>query len=310
MNRNKHPKICLNCGVDFLAQKITGKFCSLSCAYSDIKGKKRPDEYMKGWKDGFTAWKTKNPELAREISINNLPKDCKKENNGNWRDGATEKTNNLRLIDYGLYTKWRKSIFDRCGDKCIDCGATTKLESHHIVAISELPEARFESWNGVILCRTCHSKTYSFGGCDKATKSKMEKFLEIFSDESLPNITIRTIPHKWQEYDTAGNYFSVGGVWVVFISQLKDWRYEACILIHELVEMFLTRHHGVKWTDIDTFDKEGLGKNIDDPGALWEAPYHNEHKLAEQMEKRLAKMLGVDWEEYNKELDSLEYKNA
>lgn len=126
--------------------------------------------------------------------------------------------------------------------------------------------------------------------------------------EHLPNIVACTTPHNLQSYDTAGDYGDEGRTWFISVSRLPDWRYEACVMIHELVEMFLTRHHGVRWTDIDDFDIIGAGKNHPDPGSLTEAPYHNEHMLAEQLEKKFAKMIGVDWDEYNKALDALEWK--
>jgi hypothetical protein len=111
-----------------------------------------------------------------------------------------------------------------------------------------------------------------------------------------------------QEYDTAGDYKEFRGEWLVNISQLPDWRHEFLVALHELVEMALTRHHRVDWKDIDQFDKEGEGKNHPDPGSLVNAPYHNQHKLAEQVEKRVAKMLDVDWNKYNEVLDALEWE--
>jgi hypothetical protein len=41
---------------------------------------------------------------------------------------------------------------------------------------------------------------------------------------------------------------------------------------------------------------------------LRSAPYHNEHVIATQIEKKFAKAMGVDWKEYNEVLDALEYK--
>ena len=126
--------------------------------------------------------------------------------------------------------------------------------------------------------------------------------------DHLPRIQVDIITHKSQKYDTAGDYEQMrDGRWVLSISRLTDWRYEACILIHELVEMCLTKHHNVDWKDIDIFDISGEGKDHPDPGTLPSAPYHNEHILATQLEKKFAKMLGVDWKKYNEELDSLEY---
>ena len=124
----------------------------------------------------------------------------------------------------------------------------------------------------------------------------------------LPLIQITSLPHKAQVYDTAGDYGETSTGWLMSVSELPDWRYEACVMIHELAEMCLTKHHKVNWKDIDEFDINGEGKNHPDPGTLESAPYHNEHALATQLEKRFAKMIGVNWSEYNEALDKLEYK--
>jgi len=124
----------------------------------------------------------------------------------------------------------------------------------------------------------------------------------------LPKIHINIIAHNLQEYDTAGNYAELNNKWAMWITELPDWKYEACLLIHELVEMCLTKAHNVDWKLIDAFDINGEGKDHPDPGTLKSAPYHNEHMLATQLEKRFAKMLGVDWNEYNRVLDSLEWR--
>jgi hypothetical protein len=126
--------------------------------------------------------------------------------------------------------------------------------------------------------------------------------------EHLPNIEVTVQDHKNQLYDTAGDYGEDSVGWWLSISKSSDWRHEGLVLIHELVEMMLTKNDGVKWSDVDDFDIHGEGKGHPDPGSLWNAPYHKQHKQAEQIEKRLAKMLGVNWEEYNDALDAMEYK--
>jgi hypothetical protein len=125
--------------------------------------------------------------------------------------------------------------------------------------------------------------------------------------EHLPDIQITPVDHKAQHYDTAGDYGEDGCGWWLAISKQKDWRFEGLLMIHELVEMMLTKNNGVDWKDIDDFDVTGEGKDHPDPGTLKSAPYHNEHMLATQIEKKVAKMLGVDWQEYNEALDALEY---
>ena len=119
---------------------------------------------------------------------------------------------------------------------------------------------------------------------------------------------VNVIPHDKQAYDTAGNYTELMGCWCVELSRMDDWRYEACLFIHEFVEMCLTRLDGVEWKDIDAFDM-GPGKDSDDPGTMPEAPYHKQHMLATVMERKMCQLLGVDWEEYDKAFGALDYKH-
>lgn len=125
---------------------------------------------------------------------------------------------------------------------------------------------------------------------------------------NFPNINITPIEHKNQNYETAGDYQEIDDDWFVRISNMPDWRMMYLVMMHELTEMALTKHHNIDWKDIDYFDMVGEGKDHPDPGTLKSAPYHNEHMLATQIEKRLAKMLGVDWNEYNEALDALVYE--
>lgn len=120
----------------------------------------------------------------------------------------------------------------------------------------------------------------------------------------LPRISVNTRPHATQHYDTAGDYQALKDAWVIRVSELSDWRREGLILVHELVEMLLTKSNDVSWDDITKFDTES---GHPDPGTLPEAPYHKEHMVALKIEKALAKELGIKWKDYNNELDSLEY---
>ena len=120
-------------------------------------------------------------------------------------------------------------------------------------------------------------------------------------------IDVAFINHTSQRYDTAGDYSELGGWWAIQISKTKDPRHAMLVMVHEIVEMILTKQNGVNWSSIDEFDTIGEGKDHSDPGTMPSAPYHNEHMLATQIEKKLAKMMGVDWEEYNQALDEMEY---
>jgi hypothetical protein len=117
------------------------------------------------------------------------------------------------------------------------------------------------------------------------------------------NISIKTIPHKKQRYDTLGDYWQDGKVFKMRVSKLKDWRWEFLIAIHELVESHITRHRGIKEKDISEFDlmmlKKPESKYYLDPGCDPKAPYHKEHMFGIRIEKLLAKELDVNFKEYD-----------
>ena len=124
----------------------------------------------------------------------------------------------------------------------------------------------------------------------------------------LPSIHTKTIQAKHMRYPTAGDYLDSGVAWHIRVARMDDWRHTALVLVHELVEMITTKHQGIDWKDIDDWDTIGGGKDSDDPGSLPDAPYHDAHMFAESLERQLAEKLGIDWNDYNTALDSLEYK--
>jgi len=137
---------------------------------------------------------------------------------------------------------------------------------------------------------------------NKRTNTKNRK-------KHLPKIVIYPIKHSQQRYDTAGDYFKdFGGknLWWFHISKMENPDYEFLVLIHELIEWYLTQKRGIKEKDITLFDL----KNVDseDPGSLKDAPYHREHMFSMKIEKLLAKELGVEWKTYDKSFDKLVYE--
>lgn len=113
----------------------------------------------------------------------------------------------------------------------------------------------------------------------------------------LPHIEVASLQHKHQRYDTAGDYEAHSVYcWEVRISKMSDWRYEAVVLIHELVEMFLLKHHNISFDVVDKWDL--THPESDDPGELPGCPYRKEHLAAEKVEKLFALLMGVAWDEY------------
>ena len=58
------------------------------------------------------------------------------------------------------YRKWRESVMERDGRKCVICGATDDLEVHHIKPFAKFPDERLNIDNGITLCRKCHKRVH------------------------------------------------------------------------------------------------------------------------------------------------------
>jgi hypothetical protein len=126
-------------------------------------------------------------------------------------------------------------------------------------------------------------------------------------------IVIESIPHKNQRYPTVGDYWrDEEGVLHITVSSMSDDRYEYLVALHELVEVLICEHKGIKEEDITAFDIKfeedrllGLHGPDDEPGHNKFAPYNLEHVFAEKLERLMSEKLEVDWTKYDKEVNSL-----
>lgn len=133
----------------------------------------------------------------------------------------------------------------------------------------------------------------------------------------FPNVEIKIIPHREQRYETPGDYWDdFSGTKQIRVSESKP-HYEFLIAVHELVESYLVAAKGIGENSITEFDKrfEEMRKMYPDlvadaePGDNDAAPYFHEHAMATRIERWLASSLGIEWEEYSKEIDSLKSKD-
>ena len=117
------------------------------------------------------------------------------------------------------------------------------------------------------------------------------------------NITIKTIQHNRQRYDTCGDWwFDKKGNLQIRISDMGNWKYEALVADHELQEVLLCKARGITQKQVDEFDLNFKGV---EPGASKKAPYYKEHKFANKVEYGLCKEFGIDWKKYDKRVLSL-----
>ena len=120
---------------------------------------------------------------------------------------------------------------------------------------------------------------------------------------------IETIPHEYQRYETVGDYVTDDfGQSHIRISNMKNWRYEMLVAIHEMLEQRLCMEAGMAEQDITLFDlkyeqsrPEG---DTTEPGDSKDAPYYTQHQLATRIEKFIAGELGVNWDVYEKVINS------
>lgn len=111
-------------------------------------------------------------------------------------------------------------------------------------------------------------------------------------------ITVKTLPHNEQRYDTVGDYWIEKGIMLIRVSDMKNEDYAFLVSLHEQIEAYLTFKRGIKEPDIMAFDIEH--SDCDDPGSLPDAPYYKEHLFATAIEMLVAEQLNVNWQEYDK----------
>src|SRR5438132_11206958 len=117
-------------------------------------------------------------------------------------------------------------------------------------------------------------------------------------------IRIDTIAENECRYRTVGDWrIDENGDIAIQVVAMGDERYELLIAIHEMIEATLCKRDGVTTKQVDQYDL--THQNDDDPGLNHEAPYHDQHMVAFAVEILMAKVLGVDWVEYNETLDAV-----
>ena len=110
-------------------------------------------------------------------------------------------------------------------------------------------------------------------------------------------LDVKTIPHKDQRYDTAGDWYDDNGTMAFRISDCKNKKYEWLLAIHEIVERALCDVNHISVEAVDTFDKSYRGDC--EPGDAKSSPYRTEHCYATAVERMLCAAMGVNWTEYD-----------
>jgi hypothetical protein len=115
-------------------------------------------------------------------------------------------------------------------------------------------------------------------------------------------INIKTIPHNKQRDNTLDDWRFIRGRLEIPVSDLGSLAYNALLVFHGLLEAVWCEQNWVSERSVRAFD---LKSTLDDPGCDPKAPYHVGHMKALELECIAAKMLGVDWEDYERKQDKV-----
>ena len=128
----------------------------------------------------------------------------------------------------------------------------------------------------------------------------------------MKNIIIKTVLDSHQRYNTVGDYYKdESGNQTFVVSDMNNWKYEFLVALHEMIESALCTDRGISDDTIDAFDfdfeKHRITAGVvSEPGNSPNAPYYKEHQFSLEIEKQVAKELGVNWELYNTVIEKLD----
>lgn len=112
-------------------------------------------------------------------------------------------------------------------------------------------------------------------------------------------ITIETIPHVRQRYNTVGDWhYDEDGNIKIKVSQMETKESEYLVIIHELIEAILCRDRFITVEQVDEWDISH--PEAEEPGDLVDSPYYLQHNLAEMTERLIAQQLQISWAEHCK----------
>ena len=121
----------------------------------------------------------------------------------------------------------------------------------------------------------------------------------------IPDIDIKTIPHRLQRYDTSGDWQFLNKKLYIKISKMENPDYEHAVLIHELIEQYICQKRGITQKMVDDWDLSHL--ELDNPGSHPDCPYYEAHMFATYIEQEIIKKLGHDWRTYDQSFDKLKW---
>jgi hypothetical protein len=116
-------------------------------------------------------------------------------------------------------------------------------------------------------------------------------------------IDIATIPHEQQRYDTVGDWQGNARKAKIRVSETGTPEFNLCVAIHEVVEWYLCTRAGITDAAVDRFDMQYSGPG--EPGDAADCPYRKQHQAATEVEKVVARVLGINWDVYDKTIEMI-----
>lgn len=123
-------------------------------------------------------------------------------------------------------------------------------------------------------------------------------------------IIIEVIPHSEQRYDTCGDWqFAENGDLTIKVSETGGMWMDFLIGRHEMDEAMLCLRFGVTEKMVDDYDLTHSEAGGDSFSENSDAPYAKFHNDALAAEWIMARLLGVDWNNYTKTLEMMEWNS-
>lgn len=153
LSKPKKVCICHYCNKIFEAFPCRiAKYCSRSCQFKGMKGKKPSEETMRKIRQVALArvGVRRSDEVRKKIARGKMGS-----LNPMWRGGASSRR--LKLCNSQNYKQWRTAVFERDDWTCRKCNKRgCKLNADHIIPFFKDESLVYDLDNGQTLCVECH----------------------------------------------------------------------------------------------------------------------------------------------------------
>jgi len=182
----------------FLERQRQKSDLQCACGCGQFISNRAKKAKLKGFTDGYVkghTWKgRKMPKWAKEkMSLHHADVSGKKNpnygkglfgaDNPNWQGGKVIRFYNRKnqpQVNTLEDRAFKKRIKQR-DKRCVLCGSTIKLNTHHIDSWVEQPDFRFAVNNCVILCKRCHVRADN-----KHHKHQIKPMLKAYLESFIP----------------------------------------------------------------------------------------------------------------------------